>query len=311
MTRETTVGQNEGAEPDRTAHAGTNPKRNRRAPADEGDTHQQMTILESLRTVGQTLKRPEYTGENRCAPCTVLNGGISVAVAAAVGVFEPVLAGLVLVVAALAIYFRGYLVPGTPTLTARYLPDEVHRALGHRDGPARADGGAVDEEELTDAERRFLEVGVLVERPDGELELAEGFRAAWRDRIAQVREDESAQRQALAELLGTDPDGIEIDVIEPVCFGFANGKQIGQWPSRPALVADVTAAPELATELPDWEDLDFLEQGVLLNSLRVFLRECPACDGPVELRGSSRVDCCGDVKEQYSMECENCGVPLL
>jgi len=36
-----------------------------------------------------------------------------------------------LLVAVAVIGVRGYLIPGTPTLIARYLPEPDHRALGH------------------------------------------------------------------------------------------------------------------------------------------------------------------------------------
>lgn len=42
-------------------------------------------------------------------------------------------AGVATLVAALGlVYLRGYLVPGTPTLTRRYLPDRVLAAFGKR-----------------------------------------------------------------------------------------------------------------------------------------------------------------------------------
>ena len=75
------------------------------------------------------FKQPEYTGENRCLPCTVVNTIIalvlSVAVVAGVArVANPaagLAAGVVLLGCSLgAIYLRGYLVPGTPELTKQY-----------------------------------------------------------------------------------------------------------------------------------------------------------------------------------------------
>lgn len=76
------------------------------------------------------LKNPEYTGENRCIPCTVVNALIAVAVSGLAALAVPPLGPVVLAVSALLIYFRGYLVPGTPELTKRYLPARVLRAFG-------------------------------------------------------------------------------------------------------------------------------------------------------------------------------------
>ncbi|MDF9747762.1 hypothetical protein [Natrinema salsiterrestre] len=86
------------------------------------------------------LKQPEYTGENRCEPCTVLN----LAIAAVVGSLvarKSRLGGLLAIAVSVAlIYLRGYLVPGTPTLTKRYLPPEVLRWFGKEPDPAVASG---------------------------------------------------------------------------------------------------------------------------------------------------------------------------
>ncbi|SEQ79360.1 hypothetical protein [Natrinema salaciae] len=91
------------------------------------------------------LKQPEYTGENRCEPCTVLNLVIA-AVVGSVIARKSRLGGLLAIGISIAlIYLRGYLVPGTPTLTKRYLPPEVLRWFGKDPDPAVASGlGAVD-----------------------------------------------------------------------------------------------------------------------------------------------------------------------
>jgi hypothetical protein len=78
-----------------------------------------------LRGVLDTLGQPEYTGENRCLPCTALNLAVAVGVAVVVGRRRRAVAGAWLAVAVALIALRGYLVPGTPELTKRYLPDRV------------------------------------------------------------------------------------------------------------------------------------------------------------------------------------------
>ncbi|WP_049924195.1 hypothetical protein [Halopiger djelfimassiliensis] len=91
------------------------------------------------------LQQPEYTGENRCVPCTVLNLVIA-AVLGSVIARKSKLGGVLAVGLSVAlIYLRGYLVPGTPTLTKRYLPPEVLRWFGKEPEPDVASGlGAVD-----------------------------------------------------------------------------------------------------------------------------------------------------------------------
>lgn len=80
-----------------------------------------------MRTRIEAVKQPEYIGENRCTPCTVVNVGIAAVLAAGVGVLAPPAGVTVFVLSLAAIYLRGYLVPGTPTLTKRYFPDRVLR----------------------------------------------------------------------------------------------------------------------------------------------------------------------------------------
>ncbi|MEF8851174.1 MAG: hypothetical protein V5A44_03235 [Haloarculaceae archaeon] len=73
------------------------------------------------------FRQPEYRGENRCVPCTVVNVGIAVSAALVVGTWgalavETAVAGAaaaaVLAVGLVAVWLRGYLVPGTPRWTS-------------------------------------------------------------------------------------------------------------------------------------------------------------------------------------------------
>jgi len=81
------------------------------------------------------LKQPEYTGENRCMPCTGVNLLIAVVAAAVAGRRSRKAGAGVFIASVILIYVRGYLVPGTPTLTKRYLPDDVLQLFGKE--PAR------------------------------------------------------------------------------------------------------------------------------------------------------------------------------
>ncbi|ELZ02925.1 hypothetical protein C482_04681 [Natrialba chahannaoensis JCM 10990] len=69
------------------------------------------------------VHNPGYTGENRCLPCTIVNLVIAGILAVAAAVVSPLLAVAVFAFSVAAIALRGYLVPGTPTLTKRYFPD--------------------------------------------------------------------------------------------------------------------------------------------------------------------------------------------
>ncbi|WP_418285890.1 hypothetical protein [Halorubrum sp. DTA46] len=77
-----------------------------------------------------SFREPEYTGENRCVPCTVINAALAVVLTLLASALGPVAALVVLTGSAASIYFRGYLIPGTPELTKRYLPDRVLALFG-------------------------------------------------------------------------------------------------------------------------------------------------------------------------------------
>ncbi|GCF15948.1 hypothetical protein Harman_38830 [Haloarcula mannanilytica] len=92
--------------------------------------------------VVDTLRQPEYTGENRCEPCTVLNLAIAMILGSAIA-RKSKLGGIIgFGISVGLIYLRGYLVPGTPTFTKRYLPAEVLRWFGKDPEPELATGFA-------------------------------------------------------------------------------------------------------------------------------------------------------------------------
>lgn len=100
------------------------------------------------------LKQPAYTGENRCEPCTILNLLIAGAVGSLIA-RKSRLGGLLAVgFSVVLIYLRGYLVPGTPTLTKRYLPPEVLRWFGKDPEPDLASGFGAGETGLAHSAER-------------------------------------------------------------------------------------------------------------------------------------------------------------
>lgn len=84
------------------------------------------------------LRQPEYTGEHRCTPCTIINVGIAAAGGIIATKLTSRLGGTMTVAGSLGlIYLRGYLVPGTPQLTKQYLPDEILRRFENTPAPWR------------------------------------------------------------------------------------------------------------------------------------------------------------------------------
>ncbi|WP_117363419.1 hypothetical protein [Natrarchaeobaculum sulfurireducens] len=93
------------------------------------------------------LHQPEYTGENRCEACTVVNAIIAAVLGAIVARKSKFIAAITIGVSAVLIYLRGYLVPGTPTLTKRYLSPSLLRLFGKEPEPTTYSGfGPVESE---------------------------------------------------------------------------------------------------------------------------------------------------------------------
>lgn len=93
-----------------------------------------------IRELAETLRQPEYTGENRCPPCTVVNLLIAIVLGWLLSKRSKLAGTIALVCSIVLIYLRGYLVPGTPELTKRYLPPTVLRWFGKDLEPELATG---------------------------------------------------------------------------------------------------------------------------------------------------------------------------
>ncbi|ELZ38400.1 hypothetical protein C471_10580 [Halorubrum saccharovorum DSM 1137] len=288
------------------------------------------------------LRRPEHTGENRCLPCTVVNVAIAAVGAVAVGALVAVELGAAVLVAALAaIWLRGYLVPGTPALTKRYLPERV---LGWF-GKGRDPGPPAE----FDAESYLLSAGALVETPDGsDLGFAPWFESAWRTHLAALRDaadtefgepsstDETvgasiataetvetaelapdgtrpaapADVAALAGLTGVDEDGLSLRWRGDAAFAHAGDERIGHWESRSAFLADVAADRALTARLDDWESLPLASRSGALGALRLFVERCPTCEGPVQLEERVVESCCSSY-EVVAGRCTACNARLF
>ncbi|WP_293032421.1 hypothetical protein [Natronococcus sp.] len=196
-------------------------------------------------TIVDRLRQPEYTGENRCTPCTILNLAIAGAIGTAVARRSRIAGAAVVGASTAAIYLRGYLVPGTPELTKRYLPERVLRLFGKESEPevrgglvagesgvdetspkdagleADADGPSADSAgnppvgdtgdepdrpQPPEPERYFLEEGVV--EPCEEIDdlcLTEPFETDWTDEIDRIDTDALEGTDA-AVALGFDAD---------------------------------------------------------------------------------------------------------
>ena len=270
-------------------------------------------LRRSARTAVRRLRQPEYTGENRCLPCTVVNLGIAAIGATAVAaVGAPLLGAAGFGAALAAIWLRGYLVPGTPELTKRYLPERVLALFGKAPaltgGAARAAGGV-------DPEAYLLDAGVLVETPGGDdFAFAPDFAAAWRAAVggepSGTNDDARDDLAALAELTGIDRGALSIDWRGGAGFAYADDERIGHWESRPAFRADAAADRVLTATREGWADLPLADRSAVLGALRLFVEECPTCDGEVALEEGVVESCCSSY-DAVAGRCAGCDARLF
>ncbi len=262
----------------------------------------QTTVTDLL----EAIRQPKYTGENRCRPCIVVNTLIAVAMSGFLSVLAtPIVGGLAFLVCVIAIYLRGYLVPGTPTLTKRYLPDRVRRLFGTHleDAETTSDGG------IGDAEPLLRATGVVVDCPDeDDLCLEATFRTAWHERLATLEDDET-RLEALASRLDLEAGKLALEGSTGGYVARYGGDRIGIWPSEAAFLADLAAAPALDGHA-GWQDLTADEQGAVLAGLRVFLEACPTCGGEIDGNEETVESCCSTAT-RMALECGDCGARLL
>lgn len=268
-----------------------------------------------------TLRQPEYTGENRCIPCTIVNLAITVVIALVAGYYHRLLGGLISGVSLILIYLRGYLVPGTPTLTKRYLPATVLRwfrtdpdtipvksgfggpereqasATNSSSIPNQSDDRAIDyspETEVGDPDAYFRDLGVLELCEDkDDLCLTAAFADRWSAAIDQIdKESISADQVATSFGVAEEDEEYEIENQDEGQMLIQDEMPVGQWPSNAALVADTGAATVLADLDPMWETRSPNQKGQLLKTLRLFLDDCPGEGGPIEYSEEIVESCC-------------------
>ncbi len=262
------------------------------------------------RLVGR-LRQPAYTGENRCLPCTAVNLVIAAGASVLVGILAvnplgAVAAGAggvaVFGVAVALIYLRGYLVPGTPTLTKRYLPLWVLRRFGKV--PPAPTAGDLDPEAVLTA------VDALEDCPDGpDLCLTDWFRRTWYDAIDRL-DSADAGRERLLDVLGLEPREVEVREFDQAFQVYVGDQRLGIWPSEAAFLADLGAATVLADRWPEWSNVAIADRAHLLNGLRLFIDRCPSC-GTVPEFGTEEVQSCCGSYDVAAVECDGCGARLF
>lgn len=271
------------------------------------------------------LERDEYTGATRCLPCTVVNLCLAFLLAlglqvAAVKQGAPQVAffgGIaVFALGTATVFLRGYLVPGTPALTERYLPDAVLYAFGKDQRASGLTGtrrSVLDERsggQRFDVETALVEAGVLVERSsNAELRLAAAFEEAVAERAAASVSDD-AMRDRLIALLDRDRGSPEFDGAGELFRARVDGTTVGTWESRPAFLADTAAGRLLADRVDGWNEMSSAQRGRTLRGLRVFLTTCPACSGSLSTEIGTVETCCS-TRDVTTVTCDACNAPVF
>lgn len=268
----------------------------------------------SLPSFPGRLRRPEYTGPNRCLPCTAVNLALAVALGLVLAAVSVPLGVVAFGVALVLVYLRGYLVPGTPAMTKRYLPDRV-LALFEGSPPASpVDPATVEGVPAVDPEGllRSLDAVEPCETED-DLCLTGSFEAAWHDRLDDGRPDEPA----VARMIGASDGAVTVRVADDAVSVTASEPgteddhdRRWRWPSVGALAADVAASDELRARFDDWGTLPMEQRLGILSALRMFLDRCPRCGGPIET-GSEAVESCCRSWEVLAVTCVTCGERYL
>ena len=274
----------------------------------------------TIQNIFNRVSQPEYTGKNRCPPCTMVNLLIAVAISSAIGLVSGPLMWISFALFTGVIYLRGYLIPGTPTLTKRYFPTRLLQFFDKQPGASGAgsqfdniESNGNDDGMLADGlnpEQALYTIGALTEcDTNDDLCLTEDFQAVWFERIEQLR-DTSDDGALLARVFNIAQDSLTVvndNTVFTVRYG--DGPDI-HWPSRAAFIADLAAEEVLQAREERWKSFEIKHRGRVLESLRVFIDRCPACDGPVTM-GEQTVDSCCRSRAVLRVVCEVCEARLF
>ena len=279
-----------------------------------------MVMFDRIESIVNHLRTDEYTGSNRCIPCTAVNVGIAVIVSVLAGVVAIELGVLVFIASLLIIYVRGYLVPGTPTLTKRYLPDRILAAF--EKGPRHTDPETVtdsDGPELelakqiqyakkhrVDPDTFLVEIGALTPDTGAERELTGEFSTLVNSHVKQAKED-GVSIEDIATLFDVERDRIENMDREYPAFKVI--RRIRKWPAEGSLVTDVGTDRALRVLNDRWDEVPMEQRLNILESLRLFTETCPNCDGPISITDETFESCCR-VYPVVQLRCEACDLTV-
>lgn len=266
-------------------------------------------MFSEITSILERLHQPEYTGENRCIPCTVVNVVIAVATSVLISLVAPPIGLITFVSFAGIIYLRGYLIPGTPTLTKRYFPDRMLRWFDKPTSEAAYAAHNKSEGEI-DAEGVLLAIGAIEECTDEpDLCLSPEFSEVWNSHSKQLQETGDVE-DILGAVLDMNVNHVSVNDRATSFVVYADRRQVGQWESHAAFIADMAAEQTLREYTHGWSEFPADEKSVILASLRVFVEQCPTCGGSVQIQEEIVESCCRS-REVIASACQECGARLF
>ena len=238
----------------------------------------------------EQVRRPAFTGEQRCWPCTGLNVAILAVVAMGLALVSP-LTGLLVTVAGLAaIVLRGYLIPYTPRIAPAIVGriPGLHRWFDHPGPAMRGSVGAAAQHDPAADLECLLDAGLLVDT-DGIIAPSGPFASAWESAMRGLRGRPLADLAHQAESVSPAQSARPVHIGGDAWIALSTDADHAleeTWLTPPAVVAEL-AAIIAATGMTD-DPADPLR---IARVCRMFLTECPVCTTPLEQ--GTEVDCCG------------------
>lgn len=159
-------------------------------------------------------------------------------------------------------------------------------------------------DQTTDIADLLIDAGILIEIDSiDDLALSEDFRNEWRRCIDYLRDHKQASY--LAQFFEIDPEALSIETTpDGTVLVHQDCKRVSEWPSKVAIDADLAAFITLQDWLPEWPELTGSQRDELVARLRVFLENCPACDGTLDTESSANDDI-------PDIVCSECGAALI
>lgn len=247
-----------------------------------------------------SVRQPEYTGENRCGPCTLVNGVVvGVGALGLAAVATPVVGLVAFSLGCVVIYLRGYLIPGTPALTKRYFPPWLLGLFGK----APVADASVAAQGTGPAGRPLVAARVLSGGRDGPA-LTPDVHEEWRERTGALL-DSGVDADAVAEAF----DAEAVSRLGDASF-VLDGTASMRWESTVTLAADVAGAALLDDRLDAWSEFERDRRRTTLRALRLRLERCPACSAELTVE-TERVDpCCQKPHRLAAAVCDGCGAVI-